>query len=123
VKSVICLKRVAYLFDHRPVLMPVRGVSAIHGRLLTAWSVADVLGPELVNYMREYQIAHGADKASADQTVLHVMAGLLVIGFTANCWFGRFRKSIGWQKESSEGARGNCRNRKALCRILIARSK
>jgi len=59
-------------------------VSAIHGRLLTAWSVAGVLGPVLVNYMREYQIAHGADKASAYQTVLHVMAGLLIVGFVAN---------------------------------------
>src|SRR5450432_3597191 len=38
-------------------------VSAIHGRLLTAWSLAGVLGPVLVNYMREYEIAHGADKA------------------------------------------------------------
>jgi hypothetical protein len=51
-------------------------VSAIHGRLLTAWSVAGVLGPVLVNYMREYQLEHGADRASAYQTVLHVMAGL-----------------------------------------------
>ena len=37
-----------------------------------------------MNYMREYQIAHGADKASAYQTVLHVMAGLLIVGFIAN---------------------------------------
>jgi MFS family permease len=59
-------------------------VSAIHGRLLTAWSTAGVLGPVLVNYMRESQIAHGADKASAYQGVLHVMAGLLVVGFIAN---------------------------------------
>jgi MFS family permease len=59
-------------------------VSAIHGRLLTAWSTAGVLGPVLVNYMREYQIAHGADKSSAYQTVLHVMSGLLVVGFVAN---------------------------------------
>jgi MFS family permease len=59
-------------------------VSAIHGRLLTAWSVAGVVGPVLVNYMREYQIAHGADKASAYQTVLRVMACLLVAGFVAN---------------------------------------
>jgi hypothetical protein len=59
-------------------------VSAIHGRLLTAWSVAGVLGPVLVNYLREYQIQHGADKASAYQTVLHVMAGLLIVGFVAN---------------------------------------
>ena len=58
-------------------------VSAIHGRLLTAWSVAGVLGPVLVN-MRVYQIAHGADKTSAYQTVLHVMTCLLVIGFIAN---------------------------------------
>jgi MFS family permease len=59
-------------------------VSAIHGRLLTAWSTAGVLGPVLVNYMRESQIAHGADKASAYQGVLHLMAGLLVVGFIAN---------------------------------------
>jgi MFS family permease len=59
-------------------------VSAIHGRLLTAWSVAGVLGPVLVNYMREFQLAHGADKAGAYQTVLEVMAGLLVVGLVAN---------------------------------------
>jgi MFS family permease len=70
----------AYLRD----LFGTYNVSAIHGRLLTAWSVAGVLGPVLVNYMREYQIQHGADKASAYQTVLQVMAGLLVIGFVAN---------------------------------------
>jgi hypothetical protein len=34
--------------------------------------------------MREYQLQHGADKASAYQSVLHFMAGLLVIGFIAN---------------------------------------
>ena len=70
----------AYLRD----LFGTHHVSAIHGRLLTAWSVAGVLGPVLVNYMREYQLAHGADKAGAYQTVLHVMAGLLVVGFVAN---------------------------------------
>ena len=31
-------------------------VGAIHGRLLTAWSAAGVLGPVLVNYIREYRI-------------------------------------------------------------------
>jgi hypothetical protein len=71
----------AYLRD----LFGTHHVSAIHGRLLTAWSVAGVLGPVLVNYMREYQIANGADKASAYQTVLHVMTCMLVIGFIVNC--------------------------------------
>ena len=70
----------AYLRD----LFGTYHVSAIHGRLLTAWSVAGVLGPVLVNNMREYQIAHGADKASAYQTVLHIMSGLLLLGFVAN---------------------------------------
>src|SRR5258708_7387645 len=59
-------------------------VSAIHGRLLTAWSTAGILGPVLVNYTREYQLAQGADRAGAYQTVLHIMAGLLVVGFIAN---------------------------------------
>jgi MFS family permease len=70
----------AYLRD----MFGTHHVSAIHGRLLTAWSTAGVLGPVLVNYMREYQLQHGADKASAYQSVLHFMAGLLVIGFVAN---------------------------------------
>ena len=70
----------AYLRD----LFGVYHVSAIHGRLLTAWSVAGVLGPMLVNHMREYEIAHGADKASAYQSVLEIMSGLLIVGFIAN---------------------------------------
>jgi len=70
----------AYLRD----LFGIHHVSAIHGRLLTAWSVAGVLGPVLVNYLREYQLGHGVDAAGAYQTVLHVMAGLLVVGFVAN---------------------------------------
>jgi len=59
-------------------------VSAIHGRILTAWSTAGVLGPVLVNYTREYQLAHGVDRAGAYQSVLHIMCGLLVVGFIAN---------------------------------------
>src|SRR5215469_1384531 len=70
----------AYLRD----LFGTHHVSAIHGRLLTAWSVAGVLGPVLVNYLREYELEHGVDSAGAYQTVLHVMAGILVVGFMAN---------------------------------------
>jgi MFS family permease len=70
----------AYIRD----LFGTHHVSAIHGRVLTAWSVAGVLGPTLVNYLREYQLAHGVEKAGAYQTVLHVMSGLLVLGFIAN---------------------------------------
>jgi MFS family permease len=59
-------------------------VSAVHGRLLTAWSTAGILGPMLVTYTREYELAHGTDRAGAYQAVLHIMAGLLVVGLIAN---------------------------------------
>ena len=48
----------AYLRD----LFGVREVGAIHGRLLTAWSVAAVVGPTLVTYLREYQLGQGLAK-------------------------------------------------------------
>jgi MFS family permease len=70
----------AYLRD----LFGVVQVGAIHGRLLTAWSTAGVLGPALVNYIREYQIAHGVAKADAYTVTMYIMAGLLVIGLIAN---------------------------------------
>jgi MFS family permease len=70
----------AYLRD----LFGTSQVGAIHGRLLTAWSTAGVLGPVLVNYIREYQIARGVAKADAYTVTMHIMAGLLVIGFICN---------------------------------------
>jgi MFS family permease len=59
-------------------------VGAIHGRLLTAWSVAGVLGPVLVNYIRQYQIDHGVPKAQAYSITMYIMCGLLLIGFLCN---------------------------------------
>ena len=55
-------------------------VGAIHGRLLTAWSVAGVLGPVLVNYIRQYQIDNGVPKAQAYSITMYIMCGLLLIG-------------------------------------------
>jgi len=59
-------------------------VGAIHGRLLTAWATAGVLGPVLVNYLREYQIGRGTPKAEAYSVTMYVMACLLAIGFFCN---------------------------------------
>ncbi|GAA3933810.1 L-lactate MFS transporter [Hymenobacter algoricola] len=70
----------AYLRD----LFGTMQVGAIHGRLLTAWSTAGVLGPLIVNYLHESQKAKGLTGAAAYQTVFYTMAGLLVIGFIAN---------------------------------------
>ena len=70
----------AYLAD----IFGTRYVGGIHGRLLTAWSTAGVLGPVLVNYIREYQIAHGVAKADAYTFTLYIMACLLATGFVCN---------------------------------------
>ncbi|GAA4380981.1 L-lactate MFS transporter [Hymenobacter koreensis] len=70
----------AYLRD----LFGTMQVGAIHGRLLTAWSTAGVLGPLLVNYLRDSQKAQNITGAAAYQTVFYTMAGLLVVGLIAN---------------------------------------
>jgi len=70
----------AYLAD----VFGTRMVGAIHGRVLTAWSVAGVLGPVLVNYIREYQIDHGVARADAYSVTMYILAGLLVLGFICN---------------------------------------
>jgi MFS family permease len=70
----------AYLAD----LFGTQYVGAIHGRLLTAWSTAGILGPQLVNNIREYQIAHGIPNAQAYNVTMYVLAGMLVIGFFCN---------------------------------------
>jgi MFS family permease len=70
----------AYIAD----IFGTQFVGAIHGRVLTAWSVAGVLGPTLVNKIREYQIGQGVPKADAYNVTMYVMVGLLVIGFFCN---------------------------------------
>ncbi|HEY2132947.1 MAG TPA: OFA family MFS transporter [Acetobacteraceae bacterium] len=70
----------AYLKD----VFGVQFVGAIHGRLLTAWSAAGVLGPVLVNYISDYQINHGVARADSYSFTMYIMAALLVLGLICN---------------------------------------
>ncbi|MDT0388009.1 MULTISPECIES: OFA family MFS transporter [Streptomyces] len=70
----------AYLKD----LFGTYQVGAIHGRLLTAWSTAGVLGPLIVNWIADRQEAAGRDGASLYGLSFVIMIGLLVVGFVAN---------------------------------------
>ena len=70
----------AYLAD----MFGTQMVGAIHGRLLTAWSAAGILGPVLVNYINDFQVRAGVPKAQAYDTTMYVLAGLLVGGFLCN---------------------------------------
>src|SRR5258708_13282676 len=65
----------AYLRD----LFGTYQVGAIHGQLLTASSVAAIVGPVLVNYLRRYQIDHGVSRAQAYSFTMYIICGLLLI--------------------------------------------
>jgi len=70
----------AYLKD----LFGTYQVGAIHGRLITAWSIAALLGPSLVNYISTANIASGMPKTEAYNSTMYLMAGLLIVGLVAN---------------------------------------
>jgi len=70
----------AYLRD----LFGTYQVGAIHGRLLTAWSTAGVLGPLIINAIADAQKASGHSGPELYTRSLHILIGLLVLGFIAN---------------------------------------
>jgi MFS family permease len=59
-------------------------VGAIHGRLITAWSVAAVIGPLLVNSLYDSRVAAGIPENLAYNETFHLMCGFLAVGFIAN---------------------------------------
>jgi len=70
----------AYLAD----LFGPQFVGAIHGRLLTAWSTAGVIGPLLVSYIRDAQLQAGVERALVYDRTMYILVGLLVIGLICN---------------------------------------
>ena len=70
----------AYLAD----MFGTQFVGAIHGRLLTAWSTAGVLGPLVIGYIRDAQIAAGVPRALVYDRTMYILCGFLLVGFIAN---------------------------------------
>lgn len=70
----------AYLAD----IFGTQFVGAIHGRLLTAWATAGIVGPVVINYIREAQIAAGIPREQVYDFTMYVLAAFLVIGLVAN---------------------------------------
>jgi MFS family permease len=70
----------AYLAD----MFGTQFVGAIHGRLLTAWSTAGILGPVVVNYMHDTRLEAGVPFDQIYAPIFLVLAALLVVGFIAN---------------------------------------
>jgi MFS family permease len=70
----------AYLAD----MFGTQFVGAIHGRLLTAWSTAGIIGPVVVNYIREFQLAAGVPRDQLYNTTMYILCAMLVAGFICN---------------------------------------
>jgi hypothetical protein len=70
----------AYLVD----MFGTQFVGAIHGRLLTAWSTAGIIGPVVVNYIREAQLAAGVPRDHLYDFTMYILCGMLAIGLICN---------------------------------------
>jgi MFS family permease len=70
----------AYLAD----IFGTQFVGAIHGRLLTAWSTAGIIGPVVVNYLREFQLAAGVPRDQLYNTTMYILCAMLVAGLICN---------------------------------------
>ncbi|MEP7295547.1 MAG: OFA family MFS transporter [Burkholderiales bacterium] len=70
----------AYLAD----LFGTQMVGAIHGRLLTAWATAGIIGPVVVNYMREYQLGLGLPREQVYNQTMYILVAMLVVGLICN---------------------------------------
>ena len=66
----------AYLAD----MFGTQMVGAIHGRLLTAWSTAGIIGPVVVNYIREFQLAAGVPRDQLYNTTMYILCAMLIAG-------------------------------------------
>ena len=70
----------AYLAD----VFGTQFVGAIHGRLLTAWSTAGIVGPVVVNYIREAQLAAGVSRDHLYDFTMYILCGMLIVGLVCN---------------------------------------
>ena len=80
----------AYLRDQ----FGTREVSAIHGRLLTAWSLAAIVGPSAVTWAREHEMDRGVAAHEVYSRTLLGLAALLVIGCVANAMVPKANAAI-----------------------------
>jgi MFS family permease len=70
----------AYLAD----MFGTQYVGAIHGRILTAWSTAGIVGPVVVNYIREFNRTAGVPPDRLYDVTLYILASFLVVGLICN---------------------------------------
>jgi MFS family permease len=101
----------AYLAD----MFGTQFVGAIHGRLLTAWSTAGIIGPVVVNYIREFQLAAGVPRDQLYNTTMYILCAMLVVGMICNAMIRPVDRK--WHMSADEVARlqaASARNAEAI---------
>jgi len=88
----------AYLAD----IFGTQFVGAIHGRLITAWSAAGIIGPVIVNYMHDTRKAEGIAPDQIYGPIFYVLSGLLVAGFICNLLIRPLHQKWFMKKEEVE---------------------
>ena len=110
----------AYLAD----IFGTQFVGAIHGRLLTAWSTAGIVGPVVVNYIREFEIAAGVPRDHVYDVTMYILAGMLVLGLICNMmvkpladkWFMKPEEVAALQAKGAAAGGGDLRHRHGRAR-------
>ncbi len=108
----------AYLAD----MFGTQFVGAIHGRLLTAWSTAGIIGPVVVNYIREFNKSAGVPADRLYDVTTYVLAGMLALGFVCNLlikpvapkWFMSEADVAALQAKASATSKGGDRLAKGI---------
>ena len=94
----------AYLAD----IFGTQMVGAIHGRLLTAWSAAGIIGPVLIANMREAQLQAGVPSNLVYDRTLYILAGLLLVGLICNLLIKPGRGKELHDRERARSANARC---------------
>ena len=96
----------AYLAD----IFGTQYVGAIHGRLLTAWSTAGIVGPVVVNYIREFNKAAGVPADRLYDVTMYVLAGFLVLGLICNALVQSGRSEMADPRKGGAAVRNRARH-------------
>ncbi|HZJ13167.1 MAG TPA: OFA family MFS transporter [Methyloceanibacter sp.] len=105
----------AYLAD----IFGTQFVGAIHGRLLTAWSTAGIIGPVIVNYMHDSRKAAGVAPDQIYHPIFYVLAGLLVAGFVCNLLIRPLHKKWFMKSEAVEALQTKTARERAMHAVEI----
>jgi MFS family permease len=97
----------AYLAD----MFGTQFVGAIHGRLLTAWATAGIIGPVVVNYIREFQLAAGVPRDHLYDTTMYILCAMLIAGLICNYLIKPVNPK--WHMSAAEVARAQAANAKS----------